>query len=111
MNLFVTSYRTLMLSKGSAIRNFLEWVSSNDFLGMPLDILFHFFGGMLFTLICLKIHIRFIWIFSAVVILSLLKEVFDSSTMTWTWIEATKDVLVTILFPAIYWSVKKMRKK
>jgi hypothetical protein len=49
--------------------------------------------------------------FMVVLGLALLKEVFDSFSLTASFEEAAKDILITMIFPIFIWMVSKLKKR
>ena len=101
------------MEKGSSLRDILGQISQTKIWGViPLDIILHSLVGIAVTLVILKKKKKGHFLALIIVsLLAILKEIYDSGTMTATLLEAIKDILVTILFPLLLIGVSYFKKK
>ena len=93
------------------IREFLGYISHTQLFGyVPLDSLCHILGGVLVTLLGRKLRLRMSTICLILLVLSVLKEVYDSSVLSYTVWESVKDIAVTYIYPAMVITIQLLIK-
>lgn len=86
-------------------------ISNTKILGiLPLDLILHFIVGALLTIIGQIRKINLKWTILIILILSLIKEYLDSSTMTSSVSESLKDIATTMIYPILIFIVVKIKK-
>lgn len=95
------------------INEALIYISKNDLFGiLPLDILFHYVIGVFLTIALLKIFKNnLVFSLLGVLFLELLKEYYDSFTMTASLGESLKDIFVTLIHPIMLIIIRKLTKR
>ncbi|GAB4011672.1 MAG: hypothetical protein Fur0010_06470 [Bdellovibrio sp.] len=95
------------------INEALIYISKNDLFGvLPLDILFHYIIGVILTIGLLKaVKNNLILALIGLLIIELLKEYYDSFTMTASLGESLKDIFVTLIHPIMLIIIRKLTKK
>lgn len=96
-----------------SIDSILAYIAKTTLFGfLPLDVICHYLVGVALTILFLKLFKNnLIFAFLFVLILELLKEYYDSFTMTANWLESIKDICVTIIHPVMLMIVRKVTKK
>jgi hypothetical protein len=94
------------------LHNLLGYISTTKLFGwIPLDILVHFSMGMIITILALKKLKSSSKAFLITLALAILKEIFDSFSLTASWEEALKDVLITLIYPLLILVTHSMIRK
>lgn len=78
----------------------------------PLDIVAHFFGGAVITILLIKCRFSFKQVFVSIFILALSKELIDFFLAGKTqMLESLKDIIVTCAYPTMLLGVRRLQKK
>ena len=87
----------------NSLRDVFGFISTYKIAGIiPLDIIAHLLVGFLIMVFLLrKLNLKYHWSLLVVLIISLLKEYYDSLGPGRTMDEHLKDVLFTLVFPFI----------
>lgn len=94
------------------LHNFLGTISQTKLFGwLPLDILMHGIIGAIVTIVVQVYRKSHVQAFVVCLILALLKELFDSMSLTASWGEAIKDILVTMIYPTLLLGISTFMKK
>ena len=94
------------------IHNVLGFISETSFFDglIALDVVMHLTISYALMIYLLYKKTKFSYAFIVVVFLSLLKEFFDSFSLTSTMSESIKDFLVSMIFPLILMVVHKIKR-
>ncbi len=92
------------------LNNVLGYISNTKLWGfIPLDVIMHLLVSYLIMFIMLWRKVRFRYAYLVVLLLSLIKEFYDSFTLTNVLSENIKDLLVSMCFPTlllVVWKIK-----
>lgn len=95
-----------------SIHNILGTISNTVLFGwLPLDMLLHFTLGAVITILLRLKGKSPTFAFVIVLLLEIAKEIFDSFSLTATWEEAIKDLLITMIFPVLLLITVTLKKK
>jgi phosphatidylserine synthase len=83
------------------IQNLNEYISHNQFMGVPLDIPAHLLVGAIMAVFLLKMTKNKRTILLLILSIALMKEAYDQEIMTNTLQENIKDTVVTMLIPLV----------
>ncbi|PIP96581.1 MAG: hypothetical protein COW00_19395 [Bdellovibrio sp. CG12_big_fil_rev_8_21_14_0_65_39_13] len=94
------------------IHHFFGVISNTLLFGfLPLDIVLHYLVGLCITILLLKkLKNNLILAFFILLSLAIAKEIFDSFSLTATWMESIKDLSVTMIHPFMLFIIRKWRK-
>ncbi len=102
----------IMTELNLLLHQFLGFISRTKLFGwLPLDIVLHSVIGLILSVILLKKKHTHFKVLCLVFLIAVAKEVFDSFSLTASIVEAVKDILITISFPLLAWSVSIIKKK
>lgn len=94
------------------IHNVLGYISNTKILGfIPLDIAAHLVVAYVIMVILLKCNIKIIKAYFIVFSLCVLKEVFDSFSITNTIEENLKDLFVSMILPSMQLLISLSNKR
>jgi hypothetical protein len=95
-----------------SIHNFFRYLAHTYLWGwLQLSILGHFFGGMILTLIGLKLKLRIQVIFAVILLLGLIKETFDWIYSNSNFWESLQDILISFIYLILIVIVRKIKRK
>lgn len=95
-----------------SIHNLLGMISRTTLWGwLPLDMVLHFSLGALITIILRLRGKSALFAVVVVFLLEVTKEIFDSFSLTATWEEAIKDMIVTMFFPVMLLITIQVKRK
>jgi len=77
---------------------------------LPLDILLHFGMGIILMTLFIKLTKSYKYAFLFVFIIQLVKEFFDSFSLTATWSEAFLDTAITLIYPLLVLIISKLKE-
>lgn len=80
----------------------LGYISKEQVYGIDLDIIVHFSVGMIITVFLLKFNRTNMFIILTLLILTILKELFDAQVMTYRMIDSIYDAFANYSFFLIY---------
>ena len=94
------------------LNNLLSFIGTYQLFGIiPLDIIAHLIVSIIITLIILRLTKSYLGVFLVLGTLGLVKEYYDSFSMTSTMIEHVKDMCVNFVYPLISYAISKLKRK
>ena len=83
------------------MQELLTYINSNTFIGIPLDIIAHFFVGMIFIVLGLLLNIKFSHLLFGLFVLTSVKEIRDILYYSSPLLENIKDYFFSFLYALI----------
>ncbi len=89
-----------------------EFINDNTFIGIPLDILAHFFVSAILSIFLLALRIRFSITFCIILFIAIIKEILDwHRQVNPDFFESLKDIVITLIYPVIIYKINERKNK